>query len=58
MATHMPPEKVREVKELNKRTPRGRVHDDMIRYKNVYGGKAGVKGLLMFDERFLNCLQL
>jgi hypothetical protein len=58
MATHMPPEKVREVKELNSCTPRGRIHDDMIRYKNVYEVKAGVKGLEMFDERFLNCRQL
>jgi hypothetical protein len=45
MATHMPPGKMREVKELNKRAPRGHVQDDTIRYKNVYGVKAGFRGL-------------
>jgi hypothetical protein len=44
MATHMPQEKVREVKELNRRAPRGRVQDDIIRYKNVYEGKAETGG--------------
>jgi hypothetical protein len=41
----MPPEKVREVKELNSRAVRGHVHDDMIRYKNVYEVKAGFRDL-------------
>jgi hypothetical protein len=41
----MPPEKVREVKELNRRARRGRVHGDVIRYKNVYEVKAGFSGL-------------